>query len=63
MAKRMIWASRCGRYQVMESISNYKLPTTYYALGETLASVISQHKTKNAAQVACEKHVNANSAS
>ena len=47
----------------MESISNYKLPTTYYALGETLASVISQHKTKNAAQVACEKHVNANSAS
>lgn len=61
MSKRMIWASRCGRYQVMESISNYSLPTSYYAMRETLSSVISTHKTRKAAERACDDHDNTNS--
>lgn len=55
-SRRRLWASTCGRYHVMEAISNYGLPKKFYALGATLADLISDHRTRNAAEKACEQH-------
>lgn len=56
LSRRRLWASTCGRYHVMEAVSNYGLPTAFYALGATLADMISKHRTRSAAENACEKH-------
>ena len=60
LARRRLWASTCGRYHVMEAISNYGLPKKYYALGRSLAVMISDHRTRNAAENACEQHAKNN---
>jgi len=57
-AKRRHWYSRDKRYRVTESRSLFGLPTIYYALVLDGAcwSIISRHRTREAAQEACEQH-------
>lgn len=70
-SKRRIWLTKCGRYRVVKSMSKYGLPTIYYAMEyrDTPESnnfagwgwdIISKHRAKSAAFVACEKQARAN---
>ena len=57
VAKRTVWASRCGRYRVMHSAPHHSdLSDRFYALrldGDCWR-LISFHRTRNAAESACE---------
>ena len=56
---RFIRKTRCGRYGVIEAISQFELPTAYYAV--TLDTnggndVISRHRVEERAKRACHLH-------
>lgn len=58
-AFRRKWASRCGRYSVVESISKFNEGgTIYYALRALTGdgwAIISRHRKRGPAEKACEK--------
>ena len=64
VSNRRIWGTKCNKYRVVESkIIFGDLPVKYYAMRLVLVrdkecwSIISKHKTQNAANKACQKHL------
>jgi len=58
LAHRRIWQSRCGRYEVVESVGKFTdMGTMYYAI-LLPCTIISRHRFRNPAENACERHAN-----
>lgn len=59
IAKRKTWESRCGHYKVQESVGKLiEMGTSYYALAADKYGwlILSQHRKRKPAEMACEKH-------
>lgn len=63
VARERTWLSTCGRYKVVEARSLFRgMPTVYYAEvrcddgGPCKWDLISRHRTRRAAEIACGRH-------
>lgn len=54
-SQRMVWESRCGRYQVERVTPAYDVAEYFLAI--TGQYIISRHRTRKAAERACEWHL------
>ena len=66
LAKRRSWTSACGRYAVVESVSNYGLPTIFHAIyiEDGMQRLIGHNcKSYSAAVDLCLKHASRTQAS
>ncbi len=58
VSRRRIWRSTCNRYHLIEAVLvlGGERRTTWYAMGPSLADLISRHRTRRAAERAIQRH-------